>query len=231
MARVIALHGFLGLPSDWNDFADSAIDIMQILSPSPQNSLWKWAEAFHHSQSPNQPSILMGYSMGARLAMHALLHHPERWRGAILISGNPGLTSAKQKAKRLQQDLQWAHRFESEPWDQLIDSWNRQSTFANMPYYLRRKEEDYDRASLADTLRYWSLGKQEPLLSRLAQLPIPILWIAGEKDLTSSTLAHTLSFAHVQSRIWIAPNSGHRIPWEAPGAFKEQVQQFLRRIE
>lgn len=232
--NIHALHGFLGRSSDWDSLSHSAIipyDLFQIGEPSDQLQMPDWAAKFYHHLPTNpKKKILMGYSLGGRLALHALMQNPSYWDGAIIISAHPGLPSEEVKRERIEQDAQWAKRFEQEPWEELMHSWNARSVFCNSIKTFERKEIDYNRALLANTLRFWSLGSQELFVNALAKINIPILWVAGEKDFAYTSLAQSLSFKHSESKIWIASNSGHRVPWEAPHAFKEVMDQYIQRI-
>lgn len=53
--------------------------------------------------------ILVGYSMGGRLALHALLEGG-LWDAAILISPHPGLESEEERAARRAGDAEWGSR-------------------------------------------------------------------------------------------------------------------------
>lgn len=69
-----ALHGFLGLPRDWHGFDFAAHDLIQIAKPAPKQGLWHWASCLN--KLSRDKSILVGYSLGGRLALHALLYQP-----------------------------------------------------------------------------------------------------------------------------------------------------------
>lgn len=68
-----------------------AIDPYQITQP--EQGLYKWAQEFNKILP--KESILLGYSMGARLCMHTLLGNLPK--ALILISGNPGLKTQLEK--------------------------------------------------------------------------------------------------------------------------------------
>lgn len=227
-----ALHGFLGRSSDWCGFSPDSLGVSEIHAPDIQvheksDSLYQWAKTFNLKTATH---ILMGYSLGGRLALHALLSQPHSWDAAIIISAHPGLISAEEKAIRLAKDLAWADRFEKESWHEVIASWESQDVFVKSSYRFDRKELDYDRDQLVRMLRYWSLGCQDHLTPLLQKLPIPILWIAGANDPTYRDRAAALQLAHPLSRVWIAPNASHRVPWEQQAAFQGQVSSFISTV-
>lgn len=224
-----AVHGFLGLTSDWKGTNTHSVDIYQFGNPSPSFGLQDWARAFnHHVKDDGEKRIVMGYSLGGRLALHALLDNPTIWSGAILISTHPGLKSENEKAERTVQDHAWAERFLNEEWNSLMLDWNRNDVFGGKS--LQRKENDYSRAMLADVLKHWSLAKQSDLSDDIAKLHLPILCIAGENDSRYAALARAMPLLHSKSRTWIAPEAGHRVPWEAPEEFKTQIHTFIEDL-
>ncbi|PWU15194.1 MAG: hypothetical protein C5B45_03115 [Chlamydiae bacterium] len=163
--------------------------------------------------------------MGARLSMHVLLENSPK--ALILISGNPGVKTLAEKKKRLKLDLRWAKRFQKEPWESLMHSWNNRSVFSATP--LVRHEKGYCRNILSSTLKSWSLARQIDFSKILEQAPIPILWITGKLDTTYSK--KPMKFSHPLSQSWIISSSGHRVPWEQLKAFLKILRQFLRSIE
>src|SRR5262249_45368361 len=114
-ARLYALHGFLGLPSDWDLLRQPlhAIDLFSI--GKPLSTLWSWAQDFNRQVSADNTNILIGYSLGGRLGMHALIDQPHLWQGGVFVSAHSGLSFSHDRDKRIQSDAQWAQRFLQEP--------------------------------------------------------------------------------------------------------------------
>lgn len=219
MAQVIALHGFLGAPSDWDGFGYEA----RALEPAPH--FLAWAEKFCAGVS-GRP-VLLGYSMGARLAMHAALLAPDLFSGVVLVSGNPGLANEAERAARLKADEAWARRFDSsEDWSSLLRDWNAQAVFAGE--FLDRPESR--RSAAAHALRAWSLGRQQDLAPFLSELDLPVFWIAGERDEKFARIARGMRFTNPLSRTWLAPSAAHRVPWESAGEFRARVEEWVGGI-
>ncbi|MCB1093472.1 MAG: hypothetical protein KDL87_18185, partial [Verrucomicrobiae bacterium] len=83
-----ALHGNLGQPSDWDrlGLADlSAADLWEWQERVPGIGLNSFGGAYSQSVGRwDSTSVVMGYSLGGRLALHALLARPELWKGAVV---------------------------------------------------------------------------------------------------------------------------------------------------
>jgi 2-succinyl-6-hydroxy-2,4-cyclohexadiene-1-carboxylate synthase len=223
-----AFHGFLGLPSDWQTLPLDTIT-PSLFDIAPPHHLQHWGAQLNAKirAEKNPKRIGLGYSLGGRLLLHALLDDPCLWQGAILISTHIGLESVEKRRIRQQEDRIWANRFEKEPWDSLIPQWESQQIFAGCPPIAERHEKDYSRKLLADALRSWSLGSQASLRERLRELSLPILWIAGERDSTYATMAKEACALCPQGQCEIVPDAGHRVPWEKPQSFLSLVQQFI----
>lgn len=185
------LSGFLGLPSDW-DFL-----------PWPH--------------SPLGGDMLIGYSMGGRLALQAL--ETERLRKAVIVSA--GLNAPDDERRK--RDEEWARRFESEEWTSLMRAWNAQPVFGG--HTLERREEDYDRAELARQLREYSPAVLPS--PRLERIETPVLWIAGERDAKYAEIGKQAVARLPNAELWICPGAGHRVPWEQTEAFVERLRAFL----
>lgn len=236
--RLHALHGFLGRPEDWSFFSTS-LPRTRTLFPHnlfrdfPIAPFSLWANTFNQyiGRSDQGRNILLGYSLGGRLGLHAVLQNPSLWKAAILVSTHTGLTSDEQKQARWEADQRWAGRFEEGAWDPLIEEWNAQEVFKGDSGNLKRKEAEFDRTSLATALRTWSLGKQGNLTAQLTQLDLPILWMVGTEDHKFAEAAQGLTFKHPLSQVCLVPEASHRLPWQQPEQFLLKITQFLHSLE
>lgn len=231
MTEVVALHGFLGLPSDWQHFDRvakiHAVDLWQGIDRLPtENAFDLWAERF---EPVGEKPVLLGYSMGGRLAMHLASKRPELFSGVMIVSANPGLVNESEKPARLANDLQWAERFRSEPWETVIGAWNAQPVLRTPPgaMQLPRNESDFDRNALARALDIWSLARQRDLRRSIANLPIPALFVSGEKDTKFDQLMRGLELPK-RSEYRAVAGAGHRVPWDRPDEFAGLLARFLR---
>lgn len=223
-----ALHGFLGKPSDWDQHQ---FDYPVVAHPLSCNAtMSEWAQHFNDAVSKESGKrVLLGYSLGGRLALHALLQQPNLWDAAILISTHTGLSTPEEILARHSADSKWAKRFEGETWSTLTRDWNAQVIFARDPG-IPRFERDYCRQDLAKILRQWSLAQQDNLLPKLAELQVPTLFVAGQQDPKFTHIAKACGLTHPKSKIWIAPEAGHRVPWQQPALFEREVRNFFRSI-
>lgn len=232
MFEIHALHGFLGLPTDWDVFNLPDLKAYDLADPALAPSFdgfWGWARRFNQMATPKN-GILLGYSLGGRLAMHALLESPEKWKAGIFVSCHTGCKTEKEKFARIQTDEAWAKRFENEDWETVTQAWNSQPVFGGLDFPIVRKEQHFSRENLAHLLRDFSRGHQDDLSVGMQNLPKPILCICGMLDVHFQTAFTDLKFAHPASRVEIIKRAAHRIPWEQPKKFIKLVQSFISEV-
>jgi 2-succinyl-6-hydroxy-2,4-cyclohexadiene-1-carboxylate synthase len=232
---VVCLHGFLGQSYDWElleleSNLSAKITYPNLLTdPKTIQPFWNWAQIFNETVPSD--SLLMGYSLGGRLAMHAVLDNPQLYKGVVIISSHYGLENTEEKKTRLKKDQAWATKFRNTKWESVIQEWNLQPVFSNDSHVFDRHEKEYSREALARSLEVWSLGTQDCLRHQLEQLTTPVLYVVGEDDTRYSGLAQDLQLRHRDSNIWIARQSGHRVPWQQPKEFIKRVSLFIDRIQ
>lgn len=234
MMNIICLHGFLGNPTDWmslelEKYIDAEFHYPSLFSKGRSITPFReWAKSFNESVTSG--SLLVGYSLGGRLAMHAVLDSPHLYRGAVIISSHYGLKNAEERSVRLQYDKKWAERFRQDEWKHLISDWNSQPVFQEDTHTFVREEKEFSRESLAHSLDVWSLGRQDHLKEQIEKLPVPILFIAGEQDIRYASLARTLNFTSPRSNTWIVKGAGHRLPWQQCGLFVNKFKLFISAL-
>jgi 2-succinyl-6-hydroxy-2,4-cyclohexadiene-1-carboxylate synthase len=236
------LHGAVGLAADWRSFAkrlgtagtgSRAVDLWRFLQcePLPLADFGAVLNADAGGETPCAGGrALLGYSMGGRLALHSLLEPDHPWQAAVIVSAHPGLETAAERESRRAADAVWATRALAGEWKAFLTDWNEQPLLActairdpqaNTALSMRRRE-------IARSFVDWSLGSQEPLWSRLPEISIPVLWIAGENDAKYRVLAERAVALMPGARLAIAPAAGHRVPWDAEEWLATHVVTFLR---
>lgn len=222
---LMVLHGAVGSVGDWQDFALDlrAVDLWQY-QVGGVCSLWEAADRIAQEEG----ECLLGYSMGGRLALHAVLRHPERWRALVIVSAHTGL-SEDERVARLALDESWAARAEGMRWGAFVAAWNAQGVLGG--------NELGDRAELAGrscevarSFRGWSLGAQEDLLPRLSEIKIPVLWLVGERDDKFRVIGQRACAEIAQARYRVLADCGHRLPWQSREAFEAAVRGFLAEL-
>jgi len=173
--------------------------------------------------------ILVGYSMGARMALHTAVQHPEKVTHLVLVSGTAGITDDRERQQRVISDTDLASRIESIGVSAFIDEWLALPIFSGLTPATSQREERLRNTAvgLADSLRYAGTGTQHPLWDKLSTLRMPVLVIAGEKDAKFVQLAQRMHELIGSSTLAIVPESGHSVHLEATSAFVEIFLNWL----
>jgi len=174
--------------------------------------------------------VLIGYSMGARMALHAAIQHPYAMTGLVLVSGTPGIEDETERAARVVADENLAARIESIGTLAFIQEWIRQPLFAKSKF---SDHEVQDRcrnasASLATSLRKCGTGQQEPLWEQLQEINIPVLLICGVRDEKFTEIARRMHQLIPNSTLRIIDKAGHNAHLDQPEAFSQAVNTWLK---
>jgi 2-succinyl-6-hydroxy-2,4-cyclohexadiene-1-carboxylate synthase len=227
----VALHGQMGMASDWDAHAKELtkgghqldmVDLWRYLEGG-EIGLEAFGEKLNKDQDDGQ--VLLGYSMGGRLALQALIDQPQKWKAAVIISAHVGLSQEERQPRRII-DNEWASKLENLPWSEFLSEWNRQGVLGNdvMP---DRSGLEVRKAEVSRSYRCWSLAEQEDLLEKLASIEIPVLWVVGENDEKFYIQGERAVSRLKDAKVLKIPNSGHRVPWEAEADLVDAIAQWI----
>lgn len=233
---VWALHGAVGLAADWQPLARicseqgltlRAVDLWRFLDCCPM-SLEEFGRAFcEEVRAVDDNPILLGYSMGGRLALHALLHEPTMWAKAMIVSAHTGLSpqAEDERFKRMVDDAEWAAAALTGEWRDFLNRWNAQSVLvgSDMP---ERSQLEIRRQAVARSFMDWTLSKQDDLSEQLSRISCPVTWVVGERDEKFLRIAEAAMRQIPQGELETVKNCGHRVPWEQPDMFAKALIRF-----
>ena len=176
------------------------------------------------------PATYVGYSMGARLSLHAALQHPDAVRGLVLLGGTAGLEDAEERATRVTSDRALATRLATDGVDAFLERWLAQPLFARLP---SDEEDRADRrrntvAGLRSSLLLAGTGTQVPAWDRLRRLAMPVLAVAGADDAKFAALAQRMAERiGDNATVALVPDAGHAAHLEQPDAFVALLRGWL----
>ncbi len=187
-------------------------------------------QAAAHLVSGCDPAHWIGYSLGARVALHVALDHSRAVRSLVLIGGTAGIDDPAERERRRITDHERAVEVERLGVPEFIERWLAMAMFADLPERARfvRERRVNTAAGLAGSLRNAGTGSMEPLWGRLSEIRVPVLLISGERDRAFSDLAARMA-AEIGGNATAVTvlGAGHAAHLEAPELVFSLVDDHL----
>lgn len=242
---IVALHGFFGSPEDWRPMLEpftKSHDLCLITLPGHgrhevsselftfdgiSRELARILSPYHASKR-----IILGYSLGGRIAAHAVLTEQLSVAGIGILSGHLGLESIEKRWERVLSDEIAAYRLQAQPLEDILQEWYTLPLFAHdlndnaaLNAFVSRRVE-HDSSELPRASCGFSLGWQSDLRGLIPHYSGKLLYLAGEKDEAYRNLAQEVFALHPGRRARILPDAGHDLLGEA--SRKPQVMSQLQ---
>lgn len=186
------------------------------------------------------PVSMVGYSMGGRIAAMFATSHPDKVSALVLESAGLGPANGQERVERAEKNQAVAKKLSSMLFPDFVEFWQDLPLFESqkeLPEILRAKvyneRLNNDPDALALSVEFAGAHRMPNLRLPLCSASLPILYLAGSKDVTYTGVAQSLaekaeSFG-VADHIEIASieNAGHNIHLEKPEEFLVVVQEYL----
>lgn len=234
-ASFVCLHGFTGTP---DAFTPLALDVLWAPrltghGPDPELSSQTFADEVQRigagiAERSNEPVHLLGYSMGARVALGLLDTFPNLFTQATLVGVNPGLESEEARQDRLGWESRWIDVLEQDGIAVFEHQWRAQPLFRTQHTIPPRSQDAQRSACLTHTapglvhaLHVLGLGSMPNYWDRLANIKTPITLVYGELDKKFAALTERAQSLAPWIRSVAIPRVGHNPFLEAPEALTE----------
>lgn len=246
---VLLLHGFTGSGRSFSTLFDSLAKDYHVLAPdllghgeSDAPSDWP-RYALHHisrdiesflEQRRLTRVVVVGYSMGGRIALSFACDFPARVQALVLESASPGLAAEEAREARVKQDWELAGRILRDGVEQFVDFWEANPLFRD--HATRNPQAAAEERSirlsqravgLAGSLKGGGTGAQTPRWRELALVSCPVLLLTGSRDEKFTGIAEAMLRQFPNARHVIVARSGHTIHLEDPSEFEKQLRTFL----
>lgn len=245
-ATVLALHGFTGSGADFLPLIEAiGRDRLHWVCPdfmghgssdSPRNldpyllaNTLKLVDAARHAAPNPDRVILLGYSMGGRIALNYL-----RWSAplpAVVIGASPGLRDPEERRQRRIRDARWIA--EGTRIDEFCRNWEAQPLIlpqTRLPEPLksqlaaRRRKNDL--TGLKQSLLALGSGALPDLWTALPALP-PVTCLYGEQDAGFAREAQLMQQENPRFTPVAVPGCGHAPHLEAPDDLASLLADLL----
>jgi 2-succinyl-6-hydroxy-2,4-cyclohexadiene-1-carboxylate synthase len=249
---ILFLHGFMG---DIHEF-DTAINLLgdnfsylkvdlpghgntQVLGGKEYYTMPKIAEAIISllDKLNITKCLLVGYSMGGRLALYLTLNFPERFYKVILESASPGLATEPEQIERVKRDAQIARKLARSTskidFAAFLFNWYNQPIFGsikNHPEFKRMLESRLQNhpQELTKSLQFMGTGSQSSLWDKLPNNQIPLLLMVGENDDKFIDINKEMAQICRASQLKIINNSAHNIHFENTSEFVYNLKVYFQ---
>jgi 2-succinyl-6-hydroxy-2,4-cyclohexadiene-1-carboxylate synthase len=233
----VFLHGFLGAKEDWQEmwsllsesFFCLGFDLFDLpghgsspaLSTDYLNLL---SNEIARTAAPNP--ILIGYSLGGRLALQLAQADPSRYSHVIALSAHPGISDEKERQARLSYDLEWTDKLKHLEMDAFLTEWYDQPLFRSLrkrPDLLQsilEKRKTQDPKKMADVMSLLSPARQ----NAIGAFHPRTLFLYGDEDEKYQKLYSMIPKEVCVRKIEL---SGHIVHLENPKACAMRIQEWL----
>jgi len=175
--------------------------------------------------------VLVGYSLGGRLALRAALRSPESFTGLVLVGSTAGIEEGPLRGVRAEADEKLASWMEAMPIEDIVSLWERQPLFADQSDALVEEQRpgrlSQDPRSLALLLRTAGQGALDPVWHELHALDLPLLAIAGARDDGYSAAVKRIASVAPNARAAIVEDAGHAAHLQRPDEVARLISEFL----
>lgn len=251
----VFLHGFLGGKEDWTEIGDilcdkffcvaldwqsipklvfeikdDHCDVLSLESRSVYITLIQEHIEKIIQEAPCQKKpVLIGYSMGGRIALQLANKNPSFYTHVIILSAHPGLSDPKQREERWKQDMYWMNKLQNLKMDAFLRDWYNQPVFQSLhgkPHLLEsiiKNRSSQDPKKMRDIMCHLSLARQLPIRSFHSRT----LFLYGEEDTKYKNLYRTLPEEVFVQQV---EQSGHVIHLENPKKCAELILYHSRMV-
>lgn len=238
--RALFLHGFTGSKGSFAHLEPLLRDALTATcvelpghGEAPPATTWDAAlDALErHLEGP---TLLVGYSQGARLALALALRAPHLVERLVLESGSPGLRQRHARAARRRADAALAELLRARGVEDFVHRWEQHPLFAGLRALpaveqaaLRQRRSAHSAAGLASALEALGQGAQPELWSGLPTLRVPTLLVSGADDAKYTRLARQMAAELPLAWRVSLRGCGHAPHLEHPEAWAREVRAFL----
>ena len=239
---LVCLHGFSESGTTWDGIHVDGYRMIRIdLIGHGTSSRPTEVEAYTISQMildihrivyalAGESYALLGYSMGARIALLYALEYPLEVTKLILESGSVGIADTVERSERREADVALGKRIREQTIEWFAETWanldifKSQYTLPNaVQNRIQHRRLQNSPHALAFTLEGSGQGVMPYVGHRLQELTMPICYISGELD-TKYTEIGKQYFAHAHH---VVLGAGHNVHVEKPCQYMCIVKEFL----
>ncbi len=242
---VLFLHGLLGAPSMWEEVSTLLAGRVDLSIGCP------WLPG--HGSEPPPPglgtfdevvadlgerwlsgrTVLVGYSMGGRVALALAASFPERVRAVLAIGAHTGITSASERAERLAWERGLSADLAARGLPAFVEDWEKLPVFTTqrgLPAEVQERQRaerlGHRPEGIAWAIEALGTGSMPPLLDALGRGGVPVVFAVGALDRRAVAVARGAMGALPRAEVVVVPDAGHNLALEAPSVIADLVVEI-----
>ncbi|MEC9397333.1 MAG: 2-succinyl-6-hydroxy-2,4-cyclohexadiene-1-carboxylate synthase, partial [Myxococcota bacterium] len=235
---LVMLHGFTGDGLDFEPLVE-ALDVATLIAPdllghggssAPEEPLELYSipeqlkQLEHLLDALDAPHpILLGYSMGGRVALQLAVHLEDHFEGLILIGATPGLRASYERDARREQDAKLAAQLAEQGPLAFLEMWQQKPIIATQerianPWHAQMQQRRAQSSGIGwrNSLLAAGTGSMASVWHDLEHVHTPALLITGQEDAKFHQLAEQMRVLFPQVIHTSIPDAGHCAPLETP---------------
>lgn len=230
------MHGFMGSMAEYQDVQPKGTRIyLNLLGFGPSAQIVKPAQRFQWREQVNDLNELLnqlnikkvnlvGYSMGARLALAYATVFPNRISKLVLEGGTAGLATQRLRQQRIIADTKKAADVVKLGMQQFISEWEQLPLFNSqrlLPLvkqkFMHDQRVNQHSENVANSLYFFGTGAMPNFLGQLSFLHVPVTLITGVHDQKFTMINQRMSQQLPQVTWHQISHVGHNVHFEQTG--------------
>jgi len=253
LPAIVFLHGFTGSTASWreitkllkNNYETIAVDLTGHGKSTIPDDFDRYSmdqqvedlEALFTELSLDQ-FILVGYSMGGRVALAYTVRYSKRVSTLILESSSPGLKTAEEREERQMADRRLAERILTGGLPAFVDFWGNIPLFASQKSLseekqlaVRNERLSQSEIGLANSLYGIGTGSQASYWDSLGTVNLPVLLVTGDLDTKFVIISREMQRKFPNVRHETIGHTGHAIHVEKPATFATMIEEHISELK
>lgn len=188
-------------------------------------------------ESDPRPAVLVGYSMGGRVALHFALRYSHLLKGLVLIGANPGIREERLRQERCAWEQELCDKLQQDGVEEFLRYWQSLpiiATQARIPEpiwtAMRERRNSCDANGLVLSIRCMGTGSMKPMWNELSRIECPVLYCAGEDDAKYRKIGESVVAGLRRGTLAVVPGAGHAAHLEAIAKSADLVKQWAEKL-